>query len=270
MGNWDNAVRNKKQARDHIMKMEENYKNEIMYSVYHTSVYQDCLGETNGTGNGHLMDMRRVEGLCGYTTNGIFQNAGKNITVLNFASYKEAGGMYLEGSMAQEEALCSQSFLYNVLSKHQGYYDRNKELGLSRGLYQNRALYSPSVYFFDENGKEYKANVITCACPNRKVAQQYCGVTNEENYAVLKKRAEFVLDIAEKNRTSVLVLGAWGCGVFGQDVNEVARAFREALDSKYYSFQKVVFAIPEADKLNTFMGTFFENDRQNLMNEHEK
>ncbi|WP_084800588.1 TIGR02452 family protein, partial [Promicromonospora kroppenstedtii] len=39
-----------------------------------------------------------------------------------------------------------------------------------------------------------------------------------------------------------LVLGAWGCGVFGNDPDEVATTFAEALASRRW-FEQVVFAI---------------------------
>ena len=86
-------------------------------------------------------------------------NNGKT-AVLNFVSYKNPSGMFLKGSKAQEECLCHESFLYNVLKEFQkDYYDRNKE-HLNKALYTNRALFSENVVFF-RNNKQVKCDVYS-------------------------------------------------------------------------------------------------------------
>lgn len=79
-----------------------------------------------------------------------YKRKEKRTAILNFASYKNAGGMFLQGSSAQEESLCHASFLYNVLSEFKDYYawnDKHK----NRALYENRALYSPDVVFTNDS-----------------------------------------------------------------------------------------------------------------------
>lgn len=58
--------------------------------------------------------------------------------VLNFASFKNPGGGFLKGTVAQEEYLCQNSTLYNVLSRFTSYYEKNR-------LSTNDALYSPGI-----------------------------------------------------------------------------------------------------------------------------
>ena len=48
-------------------------------------------------------------------------NPGEKIAVLNFASYQNPGGKFLEGSSAQEESLCHASTLYECLSVQKDY-----------------------------------------------------------------------------------------------------------------------------------------------------
>ena len=51
-----------------------------------------------------------------------------------------------------------------------------------------------------------------------------------------------MLQIAAAHRHRRLVLGAWGCGVFGNDPVVVASAFAMALDQARW-FEQVVFAV---------------------------
>lgn len=61
--------------------------------------------------------------------------------ILNYASYKSPGGFFLEGSPAQEEALCHESNLYPILLA----FDRTYYAWLNKALYLNRALYSSGI-----------------------------------------------------------------------------------------------------------------------------
>lgn len=176
----------------------------------------------------------------------------KRIAVLNFASYKNPGGMFINGSRAQEECLCHESFLYNVLLQFvQEFYDWNNK-NKNKALYLNRGLYSPGIIFC-KNGGNAICDVITCAAPNKSAARRYQHVKNEENTEVLKSRIKFVLDIAKENHVDTLILGAFGCGVFGQDAEEVAGIFKEYLETTHKCFEKVIFAVPEGKDKNLEM-----------------
>ena len=53
-----------------------------------------------------------------------------------------------------------------------------------------------------------------------------------------------VLAVAKRHGHRGLVLGAWGCGAFGNDTNEIARLFREVLEEPFRgAFEHVLFAI---------------------------
>ena len=65
----------------------------------------------------------------------------------------------------------------------------------------------------------------------------------DENNAELFRRIKFVLDVAEENKVETLVLGAFGCGVFGQDAAVVAKYFKKCLDTYDYHFKKVYFSV---------------------------
>jgi uncharacterized protein (TIGR02452 family) len=65
---------------------------------------------------------------------------------------------------------------------------------------------------------------------------------------ILRRRAARVLGVAYRHGHRRLVLGAWGCGVFGNDPRQVAAAFAAWLGpERGYAgrFDQVVFAIPD-------------------------
>ena len=65
------------------------------------------------------------------------------------------------------------------------------------------------------------------------------------------KRIEFILKIAADQGAEILILGAFGCGVFGQAPAEVANVFKEFLRNEFNGcFKKVIFAIPDKESYN--------------------
>jgi len=172
-----------------------------------------------------------------------------HVACLNFASAKNPGGGFLNGSLAQEEALCCASALYPCLLEAPKYYERNR--ANRSALYLDLAIYSPGVPFFrDDNGmllaKPITASVITAPAPNAGAIAVNEPANLQHVETTLKRRAELVLSIAEAHAVDVLVLGAWGCGVFRNDPHTVARAFAELLNAPGRfagSFAEVVFAV---------------------------
>lgn len=173
-------------------------------------------------------------------------NSSKKQCLLNFASFKNPGGGFLVGSMAQEEALCHESFLYNVLlTKQEEFYEVNKKMD-TYALYSNRAIYTPNV-LFERSGKKAITDVITCACPNYGAAQTK-GITEQENNKVLKDRIHYILSIMSQYPLERIILGAYGCGAFRQNPKTVARIFKEEIKTVFRNKQlEIVFAIPKGN-----------------------
>ena len=157
--------------------------------------------------------------------------------VLNFASFKNPGGGFLRGEVAQEEYLCQNSTLYNVLSQFTSYYEKNR-LNTNDALYWNRAIYSPGIVVLPS---EVKVDVLSCAAPNIKASRM---IDSKKVQAVIS-RIKFVLDILEKEACDTVILGAFGCGVFGNDPRFVAKTFRSQ-GVLHRGFKRVVFAIPKS------------------------
>ena len=243
---WVNKEERAKLALTHTKEMEDLYEDEIKDCIDETLVYNaNSKFIEKRLNNKQIIVVDEID-----SVGAVFKyvNINEITAVLNFASYNNPGGNFINGSKAQEECLCHESYLYNVLKGRIGYYKINHK-NKNRSLYTDRALYSPNVRFIRED-KSVFCDVITCAAPNKTAAQKYYNVSDEENSEVLKERIEFVLKIAQDNGVDNLILGAYGCGVFGQDPLEVAKIFKEFLLGKYKCLNKVIFAIPNRLEMN--------------------
>lgn len=225
---------NKERAAAHIKEMNERYGAEIENSIKGSVIYG---GNGNAPQSGAESANPEMIVLNVDSTEAVLRYP--NSALLNFASYRHAGGGFVTGAWAQEEAICHDSTLYNVLCRFESFYAEN-ERNLNRSLYTDRAIFSPNIVF-ERGGKSAKCGVITCAAPNFGSAKNH-GVTERENENALARRIDFVISIAEEQKCDTVILGAWGCGVFGQDPAVVARLFKERL--KRSSLKRAVFAIP--------------------------
>lgn len=228
-------------ARKHTEEMDLRYKEEIKESIKQTKIYDDSY-----IFNNEIKNIPNIKVIDSDSVSAVVNDGDKSIAVLNFASYKYPGGGFINGSRAQEECLCLESNLYNVLKTFDEYYTWNKK-HLNNSLYLNRGLYSPKIVFIKDNITKL-ADVLTVAAPNYSKYQ----VSKEENSKALYSRIKFVLDIANDNNISTLILGAYGCGVFNQDPMEVANIFKELINN--YNFKNVIFAIPNSNRNNNFKG----------------
>lgn len=234
-------------AEAHFKEMDSRFGEKIRYSIENSIIYGgNGKAPQNSTASGTPeMLVLNVD-----STEAVLQYPGA--VLLNFASYRHPGGGFITGAWAQEEAICHDSTLYNVLCKFDSFYAEN-EKKLNNSLYTDRAVFSPKIVF-ERGGKSSECAVITCAAPNFGAARNR-GVTEPENEYALKQRVDFVISIAEENSCDTVILGAWGCGVFGQDPKLVSRLFKERLTKS--SVKKAVFAIPgNNNNYTSFKETF--------------
>lgn len=250
---WVDRDIRKGKAQLHTAIMEADYlDDDIANCVENSSIYSKCGDEVNRTYSDNVNhDESTISIVPDDSVSAAFleKRWGKKVCILNFASYKNPGGRFLDGSMAQEECLCHESFLYNVLMRFQSiYYDWNKK-HLNRGLYLNRAIYSPNI-MFEHNDQIGYFDVLTCAAPNYSVGLRYKSVSKEENSKALRSRIDFILSILDEREPDAVILGAWGCGVFKQNPIEVASVFKELIPQRIHSSMRIVFAIPDKDSKN--------------------
>jgi len=190
------------------------------------------------------------------------------IGVLNFASAKKPGGGVWTGARSQEESLCRASTLYPCLNTEflkDNYYSYHIE---KKSENTNRIIYIPNILVFKSdnnvfsemlNEKDwYNIDVITCSAHNQRAYKVENEKLKEINYYKIKA----IIECAVENDVDNLILGAYGCGAFGNDPQLISEAFKIILiDEEYYKyFENVHFAIfttlNETKNLNEFKHTF--------------
>jgi len=172
----------------------------------------------------------------------------ENIVALNFASARNPGGGFLSGALAQEEDLCRSSGLYACTKGKPMFYNENI---LCEGtLYTHNMIYSPKVPFFrDEHNmfleEPFTLSIISAPAPNlTSMSAEYRDSEDGENeiYFTLYNRLEKILQIAEEQGHKTIILGAWGCGAFGNDADQVALITKDVL-TRVPMFEHVCFAV---------------------------
>ncbi|MBM2620085.1 TIGR02452 family protein [Actinoplanes sp. LDG1-06] len=183
--------------------------------------------------------------VTGETTLEAARRLGGDVACLVFASARNPGGGFLNGAQAQEESLARASALYPCLRAAGDFYAHHR--AHAELTYTDRVIYSPDVPVFrDDKGAlladPYPVTFLTAAAPNRSaIARNQPGLLPTVP-TVLERRATRVLRVAAAHGHRRLVLGAWGCGVFGNDPAVVAGAFATALRASPW-FDEVVFAV---------------------------
>ena len=169
--------------------------------------------------------------------------AGLRTLVLNFASATVPGGGFLAGERAQEEYHCRSSALF-ACQLNGPMYAFHLQQG--NALRTDAMIYSPDVPVFRDDDhrmreKPFKvAFVSAAACDARDVAP----LDRPKIVGAMGARIIKVLAVAQANGHDALVLGAWGCGNFGNDPALIADLFRQALEGPFKgAFRHVTFAI---------------------------
>ncbi|KIW14370.1 hypothetical protein PV08_07152 [Exophiala spinifera] len=192
----------------------------------------------------------------------------RNVAVLNMASPLVPGGGFLNGATAQEESLCNRTTLYPALKDE---FYRLPEVG---------AIWTEDVLVFRDHtgqdlgkGDRWWVDVISAAMLRFPDVED---TTDEDKkYASQKDRdtagrqIKCLMDILQAKGVEKCVLGAWGCGAYGNPVMEIANAFNKVIlgdgrDSKtkhWGNLKEIVFAIKE-ERLAADFAKHFGNGLQ--------
>ncbi|MDE5772465.1 MAG: TIGR02452 family protein [Ruminococcus sp.] len=167
------------------------------------------------------------------------------IVALNFANAMYAGGAYVLGGNAQEESLCRASMLYYTIRTQKDYYRRNRLHVLPD--YTDVMIYSENVPIIrDDSGKLLNGKImcdfITCPAVNRTFARFMFSDKKINN--IMYSRIKNIIMLALEKKTDILILGAFGCGMFGNRRETVLPMFEKIINKYVPDSVEVIFAIP--------------------------
>ena len=184
------------------------------------------------------------------------RGSGYHPVALNFASATHPGGGFLSGALAQEEYLARSSGIYACLAQNPMYaFHRARH----DPLYTNYVIYSPEVPVFraDDGAlleTPYTVGIITSPAVN---ASALHSDRQAEIRPAMWLRILKVLSVGVLHAHDSIVLGAWGCGAFGNDSSEIAQLFRKALEENLKrAYRQVIFAILDWSPEKRFIGPF--------------
>lgn len=184
---------------------------------------------------------------------------GLPVAALNFASATNPGGGFLGGARAQEESLARSSGLYACIANNPMYdFHRARH----DPLYTDHVIYSPNVPVIRTDdgallARPYLCSFLTSPAVNAKVVLKRDPGQQSKIRQTMASRIGRVLTIAALHNNKGLILGAWGCGAFGNNTNEIADLFHEALKVRYKGlFSHIVFAITDWSDERRFIGPF--------------
>lgn len=170
-----------------------------------------------------------------------YEKFDNRVCVLNMASSRKAGGGVINGSRAQEECLFRCSNLFETVLQEE------------YPLLEDDAIYTQTATFFKDKDynlmEEVVSDVITIPAINlnKKMKDGQDVYSDEEYRRETRRRIIAMLSEARENLVDVLILGAWGCGVFGNNPKDMATMFKEVMEERdgFYSkwFDKIVFAV---------------------------
>lgn len=172
------------------------------------------------------------------------------IGVLNFASAKNPGGGFLNGSVAQEECLAFCSNLYHTQTTGQGprYYEINRA---NRDPVYTDTMLIGDVTFFRTSDYALTESYVTCPVITAPAVNMGVVIRNGNSVdrakGVMKGRMRKILALFAQWGCTDLILGAYGCGVFRNDPEDVARFWQELLEDEGWGrlFARVTFSILE-------------------------
>ena len=177
----------------------------------------------------------------------------KKVGVLNFASAYHPGGGFENGAVAQEECLayCSDLFMKQTGEVGKKFYEINR--AYNKPFYTDTMLFSDVTFFRNSRYElvpfNVRCGVLTCPAVN---IGALCTEDVEHGYDIMCERMRKILIVFRDKGCKTIILGAFGCGVFGNNPNVVANYWKELLFDEGFikDFEQVIFSIFDRSATN--------------------
>jgi uncharacterized protein (TIGR02452 family) len=196
---------------------------------------------------------------------------GHQVCALNFANGSSVGGGYKNGAIAQEEDLCRRCpTLYTSLNN--AHRDHCYPFGPATCRSRDRperyshVLFTPGVvlarggqeagFALWPDAEQVPFSLITAAAPNVGTAREVYDLDLMYNTV----QSIFVAPKLAAPDTTTLILGAWGCGVFGCNPRDMSALFAKAIKERRLGnlYTEIHFAIPSFSATDTNSAMFMD------------
>lgn len=189
----------------------------------------------------------------------LYDEYGEDVCVLNFASGWNPSGGWLKGRVGQEEVLAYCSDLFRQQTSPEGMKMYNANKAFNSNAYLNNMLLSDVAFFRESDYSLVEepaiVSVVTAPAVNVSRAKKMKEVLAEDSLVTMKKRMELILKVMVESGRMNIVLGAFGCGAYGNDAVNILLIWEELLIGKEYAcyFDTITFSIPKMhDGDNTY------------------
>ncbi|MBP5789542.1 MAG: TIGR02452 family protein [Neisseriaceae bacterium] len=206
-------------------------KSKVFHSVHSDTVQRKQSFKVNE----HLIKSDTISAILN-------QGFGK-IIALNFANANIAGGGYILGGNAQEEALCRASLLYNTIKTAKSFYWKNRLHLLP--TYTHTMIYSQNVPIIRDNDGNLLKTTKLCDFITVPAVMKYFAqfmFSRKKINQIMQERINRIIQLAALNKPDILILGAFGCGAFGHKREVIYPMFENAINQYIDDSVKIIFA----------------------------
>ena len=245
------------ETRSYFSEILENCGKELKEGIKNTTFYE----KTDPLPPNKTPVQTQTRLIYGDTINVAIQmkEDGFNPCVLNFASEVHAGGGWLKGAIAQEEALFLRS-TYDMSLSDRMRIDKKRRW--SYPIPTLGGIYSPKVLVFrDDENNDYKVwkykdcvyldFVAVAAIRQPKLKS---GHFSERDANITREKMKTIFRIAYLHGHDSLLLGAFGCGAFYNPPEDVASLFLQVMNDPEFKdrFCQINFAILDNSRSDNY------------------